>query len=339
MKHRILNAALLAAFSLGLAGCGQTPGGSSTAPIKQPSPDGTVKLTFALDWTPNTNHTGVYVARDLGYYAEEGLEVTIVQAPEGDSAGLVGAGRAEFGVGFQESISNALLADEPLPITAVAAIIDHNTSGLISAKDKGIDSFAKLAGHSYATWDSPLEQAVMRQVMKDAGSDFSQLELIPSTVTDAVSAIQTNVDCVWVYEAWDAMAAKVQGVKYNYLRFRDLNPVLDYYTPVIIGNNMCLKDTPEIAKKFMAATAKGYEYAIAHPDEAAELLCKAEPALSKDLVLESQRFLASEYKAEKEKWGFIDEGRWKAFYDWCYEQELIKEPIGARGFTNEFLPE
>lgn len=107
-----------------------------------------------LDWTPNTNHTGLFVAKELGYFKEEGLEnVEIVQPPEGSTTALIGAGGAQFGISFQDTLAKSFSNDSPVPVTAVAAIIQHNTSGIISLKDKGIDSLKKLEGHKYATWD------------------------------------------------------------------------------------------------------------------------------------------------------------------------------------------
>ncbi len=297
-------------------------------------------VRFVLEWTPNTNHTGVYVAQALGYYEEQGLEVEILTPPDGGAAALVAAGSAEFGVAVQENIGTFLAADEPMPITAIASIIDHNTSGLISLKEKGIDDFSKLEGKNYATWNGATELAIIKQVMADAGSDFDKLVCVPAPSEDAVSMIQmSDIDVAWVYEAWDVQAAELAGVDYNFIRFSDISPVLDYYTPVIIGNNQVLEENPELAKAFMAATAKGYEYCIQNPKEAADILVQAVPELTPELVEKSMEFLANEYKAEKEHWGTIDEARWTAFFDWMYEQGLIDKQLGSQGFTNEFLPQ
>lgn len=330
MKRSIKSAALVlaAGLTLSLGACAQKPAQT----------DALEKITFVLDYTPNTNHTGLYVARQQGFFKEAGLEVEIIQPPEDGATVLVGGGKAQFGISFQETMSAALTSDAPLPVVAVAAIIDHNTSGILSEKSKGIDSFKNMEGKTYATWQTPLEQAVLKEVMAAQGGDFDKLTLVPSNVTDAVSAIQTNIDCLWVYEGWDMTAAKLAGVDYNYISFRDVAPVLDFYTPVIIANESYLNENPETAKKFMAAVAKGYEFAIEKPDEAASILCEAVPELPKDMILESQRFLAGEYKAEKEKWGYIDQARWAAFYDWSYEKGLITKPLGEKGFTNDYLP-
>ena len=124
-----------------------------------------------------------------------------------------------------------------MPVTAVAALIQHNTSGLISLKEKGIDTPKNMEGYTYATWDLETEKAIVKYVMEQDGGDFSKLELIPSTVADVVSALQTNVDLVWIYYAWDGVAAKLQGLETNYINFADLDTALDYYSPVIIGND------------------------------------------------------------------------------------------------------
>lgn len=307
-------------------------GGDGSASLK--------KITFVLDWTPNTNHTGVYAAQQLGYYKDAGLEVEIQQPPEDGANIAVASGKAQFGVGFQETLGPALTADSPLPITAVAAIINHNTSGMISMKDKNIASFKDLEGKTYATWDTPSEKEIIQQCMEDQGGDYSKLKTVPNSGADALSLMQTgDVDVVWVYEAWDVMMAELQNLDYNFIKFSDASPVLDFYTPVIIANNDFLKNDPETAKAFMAATAKGYEYAIENPKEAGELLGKADPALTPELVQLSQEYLAGQYKAEKPVWGIIDETRWTTFNDWMYEKGLIPTELGGKGFTNDYLPQ
>lgn len=298
------------------------------------------KISFILDWTPNTNHTGFYVAQALGYYQEAGLEVEIIQPAEDGANMAVATGQAQFGVGFQETLAPAITAESPLPITAVATIIDHNTSGLISLKDKNILSFKDLEGKTYASWDTPSEKEIIQQCMEAQGGDYSLLNTVPHSGADALSLMQSgDVDVVWVYEAWDVMMADLAGIEYNFIKFADASEVLDFYTPVIIANNDFLAEQPEIAKAFLAATAQGFEYAIANPEEAAEILCNAVPELSADLVVLSQQYLAEQYMAEKTTWGTIDDARWTAFNEWMYEKGLIPSNLGHDGYSNEYLSE
>jgi len=296
-------------------------------------------LTVLLDWSPNTNHTGLYVALEKGYYTAEGLNVSIAQPSDGGTEMLVASGKAQIGVSCQDTLVPAFYGDNQLPVTAIAALIQHNTSGLISLKSKGIDRPLKLEGCKYATWDMDIEKAMIKNIMVADGGDFSKLELIPSTVADAVSAIQTNVDCVWIFYSWDKIRADIAGVQTNYIDFKDYSADLDYYTPLLIAGNDFLENHPEQAKAFLRATEKGYQYAIAHPDEAANILTESVPELDKTLVTKSQEWLSDQYQAEAPHWGEFDPDRWNGFYHWLYTQNLIDSPIPeGTGFTNDYLP-
>ena len=309
---------------------------------KQEEAAGAEKITFVLDWTPNTNHTGLYVAMAKGYFAEGGLSVEVVQPPEDGAEVLVGSGRAQFGVSFQDYIAPALIGDAPLPITAVAAIMQHNTSGIVSRKGEGMDTPAGLEGKKYATWDLPVEKATMAHVIEADGGDFSRVELIPSTVTDEVSALRSgSVDAIWIYYGWAGIACEVAGLETDYFAFADIDPVFDFYSPVVIANEDYLKEKPEAAKAFVAALAKGYEFAAEHPEEAAAILLEAAPELksNEQLVVESQKYLADQYVADASRWGEIDPARWDAFYGWLNENDLMEADIPAgAGFTNDYLP-
>ena len=298
------------------------------------------KVTFVLDWTPNTNHTGIYVADALGYFEEAGIEVEIQQPPEDGASVLVASGKADFGVGFQDSMAAAISGDDALPITAVAAVIQHNTSGIISRAGEGMDVPKGMEGHSYATWNGAIELATLEEVVKADGGDFSKVELIPSTVTDEVSALKTNsVDSIWIFYGWAGVKTELEGLATDYFEFADIDPVFDYYTPVIIANNDFLADKPETAKAFLSAVSKGYEYAIENPEDAAKILCEAAPELDEELVVASQKYLAAEYKAEAARWGEIDADRWNAFYKWVNDNKLTEDEVPLdTAFSNEYLP-
>ena len=314
MNHKkILAVGLAAVMTVGAAG-------SMTVSAAD---NETEKITFVLDWTPNTNHTGLYVAESLGYFEDQGLEVEIVQPPEGGADALVASGRAQFGVSFQDSMAPGVAGDNALPTTAVAALIQHNTSGIISRKGEGMDTPKGMEGKKYATWDGPIEVAMIQNVVEQDGGDFSKVEMIPSTVTDEVSALESgSVDAIWIFYAWAGVKFELTGAETDYFAFKDINPVFDYYTPVVIANNEFLEEEPETAKKFLTALRDGYEYAIENPQEAADILCEAAPELDPELVLASQEYLKDQYKAEVDQWGYIDPERWNAFYQWLNENGL-----------------
>ena len=345
MKQKLLAVLLAAALAGTLAGCAANKeaktgqGDAGNQPLNENGTEDSKKITVVLDWTPNTNHTGLYVAKAEGYFQEAGLEVEIVQPPEDGAEALVASGKAQFGISFQDSMMPAVTGEDTLPIEAVAAVLQHNTSGIVSRKGDGIDTPKGLEGKKYATWDLDIEKATLRQVVEKDGGDFSKVELIPSTVTDEVSALKSkSVDAIWIFYGWAGIATEVAGLETDYFAFRDIDPVFDYYTPVIIGNQNWLKENAETAKAFLGAVKKGYEFAIDHADEAADILCQAAPELDKEMVLASQEYLASQYQAEADQWGYIDPERWNAFYNWISEKGLSEEEIPeGTGFTNEYL--
>ena len=299
-------------------------------------------VTVVLDWTPNTNHTGIYVALANGYFEEAGLDVQVVQPPEDGAVTLVASGKAQFGVSFQDSLAPAFAGDSPMPVTAVAAIIQHNTSGIVSRAGEGMDTPRGLEGKKYATWDLDVEKATIRDVMAADGGNFDLVELIPSTVTDEVSALQSgSVDAIWIFYGWAGVACEVAGLDTDYFEFADIDPVFDYYTPVLIGSNAWLEENPDAARAFLAALSKGYTYAAEHPAEAADILMEAAPELKANsaLVYASQEYLAGEYIADAARWGEFDGERWAAFFNWLNENDLMEAEIDPDfGYTNDYLP-
>ena len=314
---------------------------SAMSPVNVFAEEEKEKITFVLDWTPNTNHTGLYVAQKQGFFEKQGLEVEIVQPPEDGADTLVASGKAQFGISFQDSMAPGVAGENAIPTTAVAALIQHNTSGVVSRKGEGMDTPKGMEGKKYATWNGPIELAMIQNVVEGDGGDYSKVELLPSTVTDEVSALQSKaVDAIWIFYAWAGVKMEQEGLETDYFAFSDINPVFDYYTPVVIANNEFLEKEPETAKKFLTALRDGYEYSIEKPQEAAEILCEAAPELDSDLVQASQEYLADQYKAEVEQWGYINPERWNGFYQWLNENQLVETEIPENaGFSNEYLPE
>lgn len=323
--------ALLMAFVLcfGVAAC--IGGGSAD------SADGPKDVTLVLDYVPNTNHTGFYVARELGYYEAQGLNVTIIEPGDNDSTTLCAVGKAEFAVSYQENVTYARTAAEPLPIRAIATIIQHNTSGFVTDAAAGIESPKDFEGKVYAGWQAPSEAAVLEAVMKKYDADFSKLTMV-GAVGSGLGSMSNGIDIQWEFEGWSVINDRMQGYDVSYMPVKDLDARLDYYTPVIITNERMIANDPETVEKFMAATKQGYEYAIANPDEAAEILGKVIPETDMEFLKESQRFLSEQYSLDSDTWGLMKDEVWDNYTGFMYEYGLIEKNIAAsEQYTNEFI--
>ena len=310
------------------AGCGNAPA----------TPGGPARVRVVLDWTPNTNHTGMFVALEKGWYAELGLDVELVQPPEMGALALVGAGNAEVAVNFQEEMGPALAAANPIPVTAIAAIIQHNTSGIMSLQHTDIRSPRDLQGRVFASWGTDLVDEVMRHIVEADGGNFDEVNVVIDWVTDPISALQTRIDAIWVYYGWSVVAAQLQGIEVDFIDLGRFDPVLDFYSPLLVASNAWIDAHPDQVRAFLEATERGYRFAIQYPEQAAQILLAHAPELSEELVMASQRFLAEHYIAGAARWGEFDPVRWGRFYDWMYQRGLLGRALGAQGFTNEFLP-
>ncbi|WP_117170958.1 ABC transporter substrate-binding protein [Paraliobacillus sediminis] len=296
------------------------------------------KVTLVLDWTPNTNHTGLYVAQAEGYFEEEGLDVEITLPGESGADQVVAAEKADFGISAQETITEARTQD--IPIVSIAAVIQHNTSGFASPVDKEIKAPADYAGKTYGGWGAPVEAAVIDSLMKQEDASIDDVSIINMGNTDFFTAVERDIDFAWIYYGWTGVEAELRGVDLNMQYLTDYSEKLDYYTPVITTNEMLIDENPETVEKFLAAVAKGYNYTIENPEEAADILIEAVPDLDPELVRASQAWLSPKYQDDAAKWGVQDVAVWENYADWMYENELLETELNATdAFTNEFLPE
>ena len=334
---KILSLALVGLLAIaGLSACS----GENNA-SKSGEGDKLKKITLVLDYTPNTNHTGIYLAKEKGYYKDQGIDLEIIQPSDSDSVTLVASDKAQFGVSYQEDVTYALTREkDPLPVKAIATIIQHNTSGFAAPVEKNIKTAKDFEGKTYGGWGSPSEEAIIKLAMEKQGADFNKLKRVDIGKDDYFTATKKNIDFAWIFDAWTGVEARLKNVKLDYIPIKDIDPALDYYTPILITNNKTIKENPELVKKFMAATSKGYEEAIKDPSGAADILSKAVPELDKNLVKTSQEYLAKLYKDDAQKWGQMKAEVWKNYAKFMQDNGLIKKALNVdEAFTNEFLPE
>lgn len=295
------------------------------------------KVTVILDYVPNTNHTGMYVALDQGMYAAEGLDVTIIEPTEGATNTLVAQGKGTFGISYQEDLTLALTAADPLPLKAIATLIQHNTSGFVVLEGSGIASPADWEGKVYAGWGGPGENAVIQSVMKQAGADPSKLNMV---IADGLGfeSLGRACDIMWFFEAWDCIQADMAGVALDYTPCSALDERLDYYTPIIVTSDSVLENDPALVEAFLRATQKGYEESMKDPDAAAEVLLKYAPNYDLEMLKRSQEYLTDKYIADADAWGVMKDEVWDNYTEFLVDTGVLTEAIPASScYTNDFL--
>ena len=314
----------------------------STVACQAVGPQATVAPTpvmVMLDWFPNTNHTGLYVALDKGWYAEQGLDVQIIEPAEGSTlVQVVAAGQADFGVSYQEEVCYARA--ENVPIVSIAAVIQHNTSGFASPADRGIVRPKDLEGKRYGGWGSPIERAVLDVLMACDDGDVEKVEFIDVGFADFFTIVERDIDFAWIFYGWTGIEAELRGQPLSVIMLDDWTEcVPDYYTPVLIASEQRIAENPDLVRRFMSATARGYDFAIQNPAEAADILLKYAPESNPELVRRSQQWLSSHYQADADRWGEQKLETWQTYADWMADRQLLPSRIeGAEAFTNDFLP-
>lgn len=303
------------------------------------------KLSLALDWTPNTNHTGIFVALQKGWYRAQGIDLTILPYSSNVSPDtLVSSGKADVGISATEGVVSDMAAGQP--VVSIGAILQHNTSALASLAGVGLDRPREFDGKTYGGFGAPYETAVVSEIIrKDGGKgNFKNVTID----IDAVEALKTHkIDFVWLFVGWQGIQAQREGVKLNYFSITNYG-VADYYTPTFIASPTEVKQKADLLHRFMAATSQGYEFARSHAHEAAQILIDENKGAFPDtgLVFASQDYLSPRYADAGRKWGLQDSSAWHTYPQFMLDSGGIEDaagkPVQSMNFdalyTNQFLP-
>ncbi|MFC2038433.1 ABC transporter substrate-binding protein [Chloroflexota bacterium] len=306
---------------------------------KNTSPDELTPVKFMLDWVPNTNHTGIFVAEAKGYFEEAGLAVEIIQPGEVYPEAAVASGVADFGISFQEQVT--LARADNVPIVSIAAVLQHNTSGFASSADVKITGPADFEGLRYGSFGTPFEEPTLEVLMKCSGADINKLDIVHTGWADPLALIvEDQIDLAWIFYGWQGFQAQQQGIDLNVVMMEDyFDCIPDYYTPIVIASEDTIAGRPEVVEAVMKALSRGYEFSAENPDEAAALLVAAVPELDIELVKASQNWISEYYLAGAPRWGEQKESVWQDYADWMAEYGIMSSRItAADAFTNEFLP-
>ena len=229
-------------------------------------------VKVALDWTPNTNHIGLYVAAAKGFYSAAALAVEILPYGDTGSGALINSRVADFGiigsVGF--FTQKAAGAD----LRAIYAVVQSETGRLVfSADRKDISRPKDLDGRKYGGFGSAWENALIGTIIRnDGGKGVFDTITLGTSAYDALAS--GAVDFTLEVSTWEGVEAAIKGLKQQTIRYADYG-VPDQQTTLIASSDAYLTANPQAARAFVKATRLGYAYAADHPDEAADIMVKA----------------------------------------------------------------
>lgn len=297
-------------------------------------------VSLALDWYPNANHAGLYLAQDRGYFNEAGLAVDIY-TPADPAAALqtVGAGRDTFGISYHSEILFA--RDQEVPVVSVAALVQHPLNCLMMLEDSDIERPADLVGRTVGTAGLPSDDAYLQTMLEYDGASIDEVEvvnvgfdLLPAVLSGRVDAV---IGAYWTHET---ILAEQQGTPVRYLRVEEWG-VPDYYELVLTAGEPTIADQGDVISAFLDALQQGYNDAIADPDAALDVLLAVSPDLNEEVEREGLQLLIPLWTSGGEvAFGTQTAGRWDAFGTWMKEQGLLDEDVDVAAVWNgDLLPD
>ena len=332
-----LGAMGLGAAGLAAIGCAPRPEGARAA---------LERVRLALDWTPNTNHTGFFVADRLGWYREAGIRLDVLPYSGTAAETLLGAEQADFGVAFQDSLVFARASG--LPVISTLAILQHIATAIaVKASRTDITSPKDLDGKIYAGFGLPYEVPMLQQVIRSAGG-AGKFEVV-TLKTAAYEALYAGAaDFTVPFVTWEGIEADLHKQALRTFRYTDYG-FPDFYQVVLAANQEWTGKHRDLAQRFVRATVRGFEFAAKQPHEGAQHLIAANKGAftEPELVERSSKMLAEQYYLdERGKFGTQTIERWTAYSRFLYRtgmlvdakgKALTAEPDWSTYFTNDLL--
>lgn len=319
-------------------------GSVGPSPTARPA---TATVRLALDWTPNTNHIGFYVAQQAGTYAAQAIALQVLPYASTSPEILVSSGAAECGISTQEGATFAIAAGAKE--RSVLAILAHTATEIAVRDDGSITRPKDLDGKLYAGFGLPQEVPELQAVIKDDGGTGKFK--VATLDTAAYEALYNGkADFTITFTAWEGIEARERGVKLKTFAFTDYG-MPDSYAVVLVCNDAWLTANGDVARRFLAATVAGFESAAVDPDGAAAELIAANPGVfdaNLALPLESARYLAEQkLYGTPGAIGRQTAAQWDALSGFLFDTGLLAGPDGkplaakpdfGAYFTNDFLP-
>lgn len=300
----------------------------------------TVKL--ALDWTPNTNHIGFLVAKDLGFYAEEGINLEILNPLEDQYAKTPGKklalDEADFAIAPFETVISLNNTTNAVAAVAIFAILQEDLSCIATLKSSNISRPELLDGKIYASYKARYEDLIVRQMIKNDGGTGNVDFIYPEKLGIWNTLLTGQADATWIFDNWEGVEASTKEI--DLFKFDMTSFSIPYgYSPVILTKKENIMANQNEYKSFVQATKKGFLYVQKHPEQAISILKKYVTSYDLEHIdLEKSLAMTQPYFGDEKTCGKMQPERVTAFLKWLISNNLEHENcLKQELFTNELI--
>ena len=297
------------------------------------------KVKLALDWYPNANHTGLYIALEKGYFKDENIDLEIY-TPSDPSTVLqtVGAGQDDFGISYQPDL--ILAKSKNIPVKSVLAFVQHPLNIIMTLKESNIIRPSDLKGKKIAYPGIPLNENLLDTLLKADGLKGKQeVELINTGYDLVPPLIGKTVDaCLGCYLSHETIMAENEGFPVNIMRMEQWG-VPDYYELVLVASDEMVTDNKDLIERMIRAISKGYNDAVSDPKAGIDNLIKSTNGeIDQAIEYPGAELLAPLWVDNTGKFGAQTEEKWSVFSQWLFETgQITTVPETNSLFTNEFV--
>ncbi len=290
-------------------------------------------LRLALDWTPNVNHIGFYVAKAKLFYQAKNIKLDLV-TPDQDNysetpAKKVELGKADFALCPTESLISYQSKSKPFPLVGLASIFQRDLSAICVLKSSKITRPKQLDEKYYASYQARYEDGIVNELIKNDGGHGNLMLTYPDKLGIWETLIQNNCDATWIFYNWEALQAEAKGIELELFRLKDFD--IPYsYSPVIAGNKTLIDSNREVYTDFIKATCEGFLYAKQHPEECSEILAKHIPEQDKIIDLEKAINISAQALGSSTHWGRINFEEVDRFLNWLKSKNLESSALVAK---------
>ncbi len=296
-----------------------------------------ISVSIALDWFPWANHSGLYVAKERGYFEEQGLDVNIY-VPGDPSTVLqtVAAGKDDFGISYQPEV--LIARKQGIDVVSIMAMVQHPLNSVMTLEESGIVTPKHLEGKKVGSPGVPSDDALIDSVLKHEGLSIEDVEMVNVGYDLVASLLSNRVDAIigayWVHES---ISANNQGYELNIMKMEE-NGVPDYYELVIVASESMIAENPDVVQKFVNGVMRGYEDAMSDPLDAVALLKELKPETDLEIENPGVKLLAPLWATETGVFGWQENDRWEDFAQWMVDAGRLSDVSGiSEAFTNKFV--